>query len=225
VFLVADGIGGAAAGERASAFVVQEAKKHMLFTAKWFFRLDDPDEEVRLRLLRESLERLDRALIEEAEMDPSLTGMGTTLTAASSIGLDLFLVHVGDSRAYIFRAGQLEQLTRDHTVAQDLVDGGLLEPEQAKTHRSRHMLTNAIGGRPGVRGEVMKVRLASHDRLLLSTDGLHDLVSNDRIAKVLGLPAEPDAVSKALVEAALDQGGRDNITVVVADYAMDEGRE
>ena len=103
VFLVADGIGGSAAGERASALVVQEAKKHLLYTAKWFFRLDDPDEEVRLRLLQESLERMDRILIEEAEQDPSLAGMGTTLTAAGSFGLDLFLVHVGDSRAYLFR--------------------------------------------------------------------------------------------------------------------------
>jgi serine/threonine protein phosphatase PrpC len=225
VFLVADGIGGAGGGERASAFVVQEAKKHLLFTAKWYFRLDDPDEEVRLRLLRESLERIDRTLIEEAEMDPSLAGMGTTLTAAGSFGLDLFVVQVGDSRAYLYRAGQLEQLTRDHTLAQELIEEGLLEPDQAKTHRSRHVLTNAIGGQPGVRGEVLKVRLENGDRLLLSTDGLHDLVSSDRIAEILGHHAEPKATCQALVEAALDEGGRDNITVVVADYFTKEGPE
>jgi PPM family protein phosphatase len=225
VFLVADGIGGAGGGERASAFVVQEAKKHLLFTAKWYFRLDDPDEEVRLRLLRESLERMDRTLIEEAKMDPSLTGMGTTLTAAGSFGLDLLVVQVGDSRAYLYRAGQLEQLTRDQTLAQELIEEGLLEPDQAKTHRSRHVLTNAIGGKPGVRGEVLKVRLENGDRLLLSTDGLHDSVSNDRIAEVLGHHAEPKAACRALVEAALDQGGRDNITVVVADYFTKDERE
>src|SRR5262249_1509400 len=146
VFLVADGIGGAGGGERASAFVVQEAKKHLLFTAKWYFRLDDPDEEVRLRLLRESLEQMDRTLIEEAEMDPSLAGMGTTLTAAGSFGLDLLLVQVGDSRAYLYREGRLEQLTRDHTLAQELINEGLLDPEEAKTDRTRTVLTNAIGG-------------------------------------------------------------------------------
>jgi protein phosphatase len=218
MFLVADGIGGAEAGEHASAFVVREAKKHLLFTAKWYFRLDDPDEEVRLRLLRESLERMDRTLIEEAQMDPSLAGMGTTLTAAGSFGLDLFLVHVGDSRAYLFRDGNLEQLTRDHTLAQDLIESGLLEPEEAKTHRSRHVLTNALGGMSGVHGEVIKVRLVHGDRLLLSTDGLHDLVEHDRIRDLLHLHTDPKAACQALVEAALDQGGRDNITTIVAAF-------
>ena len=225
VFLVADGIGGAGGGEHASAFVVQEAKKHLLFTAKWYFRLDDPDIEVRLRLLRESLERMDRTLIEEAKIDPSLAGMGTTLTAAGSFGLDLMVVQVGDSRAYLYRAGQLSRLTRDHTLAQQLIEEGLLEPDQAKIHRSRHVLTNAIGGQPGVRGEVLELRLENGDRLLLSTDGLHDLVDNDRIAEILGHHAEPKAACQALVEAALDQGGRDNITVVVADYFTKEGPE
>src|SRR5262249_51273320 len=149
-------------------------------------------------------------------------GMGTTLTAAGSFGLDLLLVQVGDSRAYLYRAGQLEQLTRDQTLAQELIEEGLLDPDQAKTHRSRHVLTNAIGGQPGVRGEVLKVRLENGDRLLLSTDGLHDLVSNDRIAEILGLHADPKAACRALVEAALDEGGRDNITVVVADYFTKE---
>jgi len=225
VFLVADGIGGAEAGERASAYVVQEAKKHLLFTAKWYFRLDDPDVEVRLRLLRESLEHMDRTLIEQAKQDPSLVGMGTTLTAAGSFGLDLFLVQVGDSRAYLFREGRLEQLTRDHTLAQELINEGLLDPEEAKTDRTRHVLTNAIGGMPGVRGEVMQIRLNHGDRVLLCTDGLHDLVEHDRISEIVRLHPDPKAASQALVDAALELGGRDNITVVVADYATDEGPE
>ena len=101
-----------------------------------------------------------------------------------------------------------------------MIAGGLLLPEEAKTHRSRHVLTNAIGGRPGVRGEVMKIRLAHGDRLLLSTDGLHDLVDNNCIAEVLNRNADPKAACQALVEAALEQSGRDNVTVGVADYAV-----
>ena len=224
VFLVADGIGGAEAGERASAYVVQQAKKHLLFTAKWYFSLDDPDVEVRLRLLRESLERMDQTLIEQAKQDPSLVGMGTTLTAAGSFGLDLLLLQVGDSRAYLFREGNLVQLTRDHTLAEDLIEEGLLDPEQAKTDRTRHVLTNAIGGMPGVRGEVIQIPLHYGDRLLLCTDGLHDLVEHDRISEIVRLHSDPKAASQALVDAALELGGRDNITVVVADYATYEGR-
>lgn len=222
VFLVADGIGGAEAGEHASAFVVREAKKHMLHVSKWFFRLDDPDEEVRLRLLRESLERLDRTLIEEAQRNPNLTGMGTTLTAASSVGLDLLLLQVGDSRAYLFRDGQLTQLTRDQTLAQEMIDDGVLNPETAKKHHSRHMLTNAIGGMPGVHGEFLKIRLAFGDRLLLSTDGMHDLVGDQRIAEILATQAEPKPACTDLVAAALEQGGRDNITVIVVNYLAED---
>ena len=130
LMLVADGMGGHCGGEVASARVVQAAKNHLLQTAKWFFRFGDDDEELRLRDLREALERIDRELIEEAMDDPSLAGMGTTLTAASSIGEEVFIVHVGDSRAYLFRHGELDQLTRDHTMVQGLIDAGLAAPSR-----------------------------------------------------------------------------------------------
>jgi serine/threonine protein phosphatase PrpC len=219
--MVADGMGGRAGGERASAMVVEEAKKHILQTAKWFFSLDDPDEEVRLRMLRESLERLDRQLIEEAQNDPSLFGMGTTLTAASLVGPDVFIVHVGDSRAYLLHDGHLEQLTTDHTLTQKYVDLGILKPEEAKRHRLRHVLTNAIGGKPGVVGEIQKVRVSDGDRILLCTDGLTDGVTDAHIAEILTRHSDSKQACHALIDAALDKGGRDNITVVVAAYAME----
>ncbi len=222
LLLVADGIGGAAGGERASALVVDEAKRHLQQTAKWFFSLDDPGEEMRVRQLREALERLDHRLIEEAAADPTLAGMGTTLTAASLVEGEVFIVHVGDSRAYLFRAGELTQLTRDHTLAQQLLEKGLLGPEEAKVHRSRHILTNAIGGMPGVTGEIVKLRLTDGDRLLLCTDGLNDMVGDDRIAELLGTYARPEEACQALVAAALARGGRDNVTVIVAAYATKE---
>lgn len=214
VFLVADGMGGHAGGERASAFIVNETIQYFQETAKWFFQLDDPDEKVRIRLLREALERADRKLIEEATRDQTLAGMGTTLTALSLIAAEAFLVHVGDSRAYLLRQGRLEQLTTDHTHAQELVDQGLLRPEEVRTHRLRHVLTNVLGGTPGVESELLKFRLADGDRLLLCTDGLSDQVRDERIAELLGQAANPDEACQALVEAALTEGGRDNITVV-----------
>src|SRR5262249_54896057 len=159
LLLVADGMGGVGGGEHASATVVRGVKRHLMETAKWFFRLDDPDENVRIRLLKESLEGLDRQLIEEARRDPALAGMGTTLTAAGIVDGAAFIVHVGDSRVYLLRDGQLEQLTRDHTVVQKLLDAGLVTPEGARSHRMRHVLTNSVGGSPGVSGEIVKLRL------------------------------------------------------------------
>jgi protein phosphatase len=194
----------------------------VLQTAKWFFRLDDPDENVRMRLLREGLERIDRKLIAEAKADPSLEGMGTTLTAASSIGTDLFLVHVGDSRAYLYRQGKLAQLTRDHTLIQKLVDSGLLTPEQAKTHKLRNVLTNVLGGgEPGVVADIHRLQLADGDRLLLCTDGLTEGVSDEQLAELLRLYPKPADACQALVEAALNAGGRDNITLILAAYSID----
>jgi serine/threonine protein phosphatase PrpC len=217
VFLVADGIGGRAGGERASAIVVREATHYLLGAAKWFFRLDDPDEHVRLRLLREALDRIDRQIIEAGEDNPALTGMGTTLTAVSIVGRDLFIVHIGDSRAYLYHDGQLKQLTTDHTLTQELVDQGVLTPDQAKTHRLHSVLTNALGGKPGVDADIVKLRLADGDRVLVCTDGLSELVDDGEIAQLLSRHSAPEPACEALVAAALDAGGLDNVTVIVVN--------
>jgi protein phosphatase len=221
LMLVADGMGGRGGGEIASARVAQAAKMHVLQTAKWFFRFGDENEEQRVHDLREALERIDRELVEEAKDDPSLAGMGTTLTAASSIGEEVFIVHVGDSRAYLFRHGELDQLTHDHTMAQGLIDAGLMEPQEARSHRLRNVLTNCVGGHVGVKGEITKLRVADGDRLLLCTDGLNDMVSDARIAQLLSRHTNPGEACAALVDEALDGGGRDNITVVLAAYSVD----
>src|SRR5207244_6061818 len=125
---------------------------------------------------------------------PDLKGMATTLTVAYTVGLQVFLVHVGDSRVYRYRDRALEQLTRDHTVAQSLADSGLISGDELRRHPKRHVLTNVISGRPGdVRPDVSAHALRSGDRLLVSTDGLHDLVDDADIATILG--AEPAAQS------------------------------
>jgi protein phosphatase len=223
LFLVADGMGGAAAGEFASALVVREAVKHILETAKWFFRLDDPDEEVRLRLLREALERADRKLVAEAEDNPALAGMGTTLTVLSVVGTEGFIVHVGDSRVYLFNGRRLEQLTHDHTMGEELVRRGLMPPDDPRRRKLRHVLTNVIGGKAGVEGEVAKLWLVDGDRILLCTDGLHGSVADERIAEILGKHPNPDAACRALVDAALAAGGHDNITVIVVACSISAG--
>jgi protein phosphatase len=219
--LVADGMGGHAAGEHASAFVVREIRKHILEAARWFFRLDDPDEGLRIRSLCDGLERLDRSLRDEAAANPDLAGMGTTLTAASSVGADLFIIHVGDSRAYLFRDGRLRQLTTDHTVVEELVRSGFIRREEAVVHRQRGKLTNVIGGERTVRVEIHKLRLLDEDRLLLCTDGLTGPVGEEQIAEVLGRYHKPTEACRALIEAALEKGGPDNCTSIVAAYTVE----
>jgi PPM family protein phosphatase len=217
---VADGMGGAAAGERASALVVEGLEGYVHEVLKWFPHPGDPQEEAFMDEIRTGVEWLDRTVIDEAQADLSLAGMGTTLTSAISIGADLLVIHVGDSRAYMFHEGHLEQLTRDHTVTQMLIDG-LLRPEEARTRRRRHVVTNVLGGPElGVRGEVHKLRLVDGDRLLLCTDGLSEPVRDEQIAELLGLHPDPEDACQALVDAALSRGGPDNVTAVLAAYTI-----
>jgi protein phosphatase len=142
LIVVADGMGGAVAGERASALAVESVEAFVQNTLKWFLHIGDREEQVLFAELRQSLERADRTVIERARSHPALYGMGTTLTMAYSVATDLFLVHAGDSRGYLFRAGQLEQVTNDHTLVQALIDSGAIAPEDARRHHRRHIVTN-----------------------------------------------------------------------------------
>ena len=158
-------------------------------------------------------------LIERGRQDAALRGMGSTLTAARSFGRDLLIAHVGDSRAYLFRAGRLHRLTKDHTYAQLLVDTGQLSPGDVAHSGQRHILTNALGGTPRhVDVDIDLLRLEDGDRLLLCSDGLTDCVDDDTIAKTLGGRAPLEGGLPRLLQLALDGGGRDNITVIVATF-------
>jgi protein phosphatase len=220
VLAVADGMGGAAAGEVASSLALTLGTELTIGDAKWPLRLD-ADEVARLeRRVHSYFARIDEAVTSRAQATPGLRGMGTTLTVAYTVGHELIAFHVGDSRAYLFHDGQLRQLTRDQTVAQALVDAGQIEPREAESHHLRHVLTQAIGsGESPAEATTHRVQLAPGDRVVLCTDGLTDMANDEAIAGVLaqGLPAQ--ATSEALVQLALDGGGKDNVTVVVADLS------
>jgi protein phosphatase len=222
LMIVADGMGGAAAGERASAIAVETVEHFVLNTLKWFFHLEKGHEAHALfGELRRSLEQADRNVVERARSNPTLHGMGTTLTMAYSVDRDLFVVHAGDSRAYLFRDGELIQLTSDHTLVQVLVDGGAISPEDAKKHRSRNIVTNVVGGpKEGVHAEIHKLTVEEGDRLLLCSDGLNESLSNAQISEILDRHDDPERACARLVEEALEHGARDNVTVVLARYTM-----
>ncbi len=146
--------------------------------------------------------------------DPALAGMGTTWTSALCLDHDVLVVHLGDSRVYTLRQEELRQITHDETVAQAFIDAGK-QPQDVK--QFRHMLLNHLGGdKLDVSAQIHHVRLDVGDRLLLCTDGLTDMLEDDEISQILQQTATPQAASDLLVERALEKGGKDNVTVVVA---------
>jgi PPM family protein phosphatase len=219
--VVADGMGGQAAGEVASRTAIQVLMNLTTKAPKWTLKLDD--EEAR-ELMAQGInfyKKIDYKLSERAKTEPSLSGMGTTMTGTYSVGKNLFIVHVGDSRAYLFRDEKLYQMTRDQTVAQALADTGQISENDISKHPLRHILTNAMGSHDGdIVAEIQQLKLADGDRILLCSDGLTEMVSDEAIADVLTrIPASADAC-QALVELALENGGKDNVTVVIARYSV-----
>ena len=145
--------------------------------------------------------------------------MGTTLTVAISLGSTLLIGHVGDSRAYVMRGDSLHQMTNDHTLAQALVDAGIANPKDATKQALRHVLTAALGtSSEHADPQVLRVRLFHNDQVLLCTDGLSEMVTNQTIASVLSEASSPKAACDSLIDLALSAGGMDNVTVVVARY-------
>jgi serine/threonine protein phosphatase PrpC len=218
--VVADGMGGHAGGEVASRMAISGLVKLVLAMPDWIFRLDKSVAQDATQRSKRRLQRLNTLLIERGRKEDGLQGMGTTLTAARSMGQDLQIVHVGDSRAYLLREGRLLRLTRDHTYIQMLVDSGLMSKEEAAGSDARHVLVNALGGAEDVEVDVNQLKLADGDRLLLCSDGLPDAVEDESIRQALIDCRESADACRRLVDLALEGGGRDNVTVIVASYAF-----
>ena len=219
VMIVADGMGGHAAGEVASRMAISALVSIALDVPDWIFKVDEEHAREIERRARTRVQEVGAMLTERGERDAALRGMGTTLTAVRSFGRDLLITHVGDSRAYLLRAGGLHRLTRDHTYAQLLIDTGQLAPSDPAVSRHRHVLTNALGGsREDVLVDTDRLQLEDGDRVLLCSDGLTDLVDDEAIAGILQEATGSSDACERLVQRALDNGGRDNVTVIVAAY-------
>jgi len=223
VLVVADGMGGMTAGQQASRLAILTGVDLVMQSPRWYFRIDQDQATALMDQLCQYFRDIDRRLSEKALKDSSLYGMGTTLTGAYLVGGNLFVVHVGDSRCYLFREGRLQQITRDHTLAQELADAGRISQEEASRHRMRNELTRYIGGSDGnIQAEVHWLPLVPGDRILLCSDGLSGMVPDDEIARQLTEHHDADTACQSLLGAALEAGGRDNVTLIVADVAQSE---
>ena len=221
--LVADGMGGAAAGEVASRTAIGALVDLMLQTPDWIMRVDRQSARAVLKRMDQRFRQVKQALIERAESDPSLSGMGTTMTLACSLGTELIIAHSGDSRAYLFRQGLLQPLTHDQTMAQSLADAGAIRPEEVATHPMRHVLTGAIATRGGkTPTELHQLGLIDGDQILLCTDGLVGMVADPAIAECWQVPGPAADSCRVLVDLALEGGGKDNVTVVLGRYRIPE---
>ena len=219
LFLVADGMGGHRAGERASALAVVAIEHFTLNTFKWFFGSNRSEAQKALAQFQSALSQADARILEEATDHPELSGMGTTVTMAFHLGAQLCVVHVGDSRAYVYRDGELEQLTQDHTLMADMVRSGALRPDEVATHRLRHVITNVVGGQElGVTVEARAFEVQAGDRLLLCSDGLTEMVTNEAIAATLDAEPAPEGAAKKLLAQATEAGASDNITLLIVRF-------
>jgi PPM family protein phosphatase len=227
LFLVADGMGGQRAGEHASALAVVAIEQFTLNTFKWFFDAKGPEAQRVLTQFQTAIRQADARILEEAKEHPELSGMGTTVTMAFQLDAQLCVVHVGDSRAYLFGDDELYQLTHDDTLMAEMVRRGELQPEQVAQHRLRHVITNVVGGTEAVVSvEAHALDVRAGDRLLLCSDGLTQMVPDAAIAAILRAEADPEAACTKLVAQANEAGGRDNITVLIARFdpvAPDQG--
>lgn len=218
--LVADGMGGMAAGEVASRLALSTLVELIVDTTDWTLALKrDKDVRTVLDRMTRRFFQIDKILRDEAARDESLDGMGTTLTVAGTLGNDLVLGHVGDSRAYLLRGNTFRQLTMDHTLAQALINAGVASSDDPASRSMRHVLTAAIGSlEEHVEPQVQCIRLSPHDQLLLCTDGLTEMVEDELIAEILREAKSAQSACQTLIDLALSAGGTDNITVALARF-------
>ena len=205
VFAVADGMGGHRAGDVASSLAL-ETLRDIIGSRDW-------------GRLADQVREANRVVFDRSSSDRNLAGMGTTLTAVIAGSDEVRLVHVGDSRAYLVRDGELRLLTEDHTLVQRMVSEGRISPQEAEVHPQKSILTRALGVEDSVDVDEASVEVRPGDRLLLCTDGLTGMMREASILEILEGAADPQQAAEKLVEAANRAGGLDNITVLILDFA------
>ncbi|MCI0704462.1 MAG: protein phosphatase 2C domain-containing protein [Planctomycetia bacterium] len=216
LLVVADGMGGVAGGEVASGLAVETISWYVAKTMPWFYRYQDGREKELEAELRHAVEAVEQTVSDVASQS-HFRRMGTTLTLAYILWPRVYVVHAGDSRCYLHRGGKFVRMTKDHTIAQKAVDEGYMTEAQAAESTFAHTLWNCIGGgTEGVSPDLYHATLHPGDELLLCTDGVTRGLSDDAIRDILKRSPTAESATRALIDAANEAGGPDNITAVVA---------
>lgn len=224
ILLVADGMGGHLGGREASRSAIEYFLASILNKLTWGEVINANNEGAFRQVLGETLSEAHRELQSFAAKQPQLKDMGTTLTLAYVTWPQLYIVHAGDTRCYLYRDGSLRLITRDHTVAQQMMMRGKLRADEGERSPWSNVLVNALGaGAPEVVPDLYCLTLSPDDRLLLCSDGLNKHVSDERIAQSLSHKSPPDETARSLINMALDGGGSDNVTVLLADFVASQG--
>ncbi|QDT02417.1 Serine/threonine phosphatase stp [Rubripirellula lacrimiformis] len=224
VLLVADGMGGHAAGEKASSLAIETMVRRLLDSIHAGLPADDSDDTVFRKNLEELLKDAHSRILVESAHHADQRGMGTTLTMAYVIWPRLYVAHAGDSRCYLIRDGQAQPLTTDHTLARQMVDAGGLKPEDEAKSKWSNVLWNVLGGRVNgdLIAEVHRFDLKPGDAIVLCSDGLHRYVDADQLATIVNESESPEVACQRLIQIALDAGGEDNVTVIVSSPLRDD---
>ena len=217
LFVVADGLGGHAAGEVASRMAVEALSGYITKSCAAGEPLIGPSDSARSdasNRLVSGIRFANQVVCEAAKTNLSWQGMGTTIVAALADGDRLSIAHAGDSRAYLVRSGTISQLTDDHSVVAEQVRRGLMSKEEAETSEIRNLVTRVLGSDEALEVDVTEIEIRDGDRLLLCSDGLNTMVADDQVLMIVASGHAPESVCTMLVDAANNNGGRDNITVV-----------
>ena len=211
LLVVADGMGGHQAGEYASRLAVESLVQ----------TVTSGEENGPQAVLKQAILKANQAVYEAANSDSRYRGMGTTMVAAIVVDKTLYFANVGDSRLYVINK-EIKQLSKDHSLVEEMVRLGGIRPEDAKHHPDKNVITRAIGVREKVEADFFEYRLKANDTLLLCTDGLHNMVEDEEILKIVKSSRDVVEAVERLIESAKDNGGNDNIGVVVAEPFADE---
>jgi len=205
IFVVCDGMGGHRGGDVAAKLTIETMQQNLVFN----------DYEKLIPVMLASIEKANQVVYQKGRSDPELFEMGTTITAAVIQAKRLTVAHVGDSSLFRFRQGQLYKITRDHTLAEKLRQEGLVNSIDVEANQYKHILTRAVGVDPHVDIDLIQVEVLSGDWIMLCTDGLTDMITEQEIAQEMRDGLEPQDLARKLVDQALQKGGFDNITVVL----------
>lgn len=211
LFVVADGMGGHKAGEFASRFTVEVVKE----------ALAESSEETPEAMIIQAITSANRKLLETAKQDSRMEGMGTTLVVATVIERTLYLANVGDSRLYLLN-DEIKQVTKDHSLVQEMVRLGGIKQEEAKHHPDKNIITRAIGAKEDVEVDFYEYRLKQGDMILMCTDGLSNMVEDEEMLHIVKGSRDVVEAVEGLIERANQNGGKDNIGIVIVDVFADE---